>query len=310
MLSGIVKRLLNGLFTLFVVISLTFFLMRALPGGPFDQERKLPPAIQANMEARFHLNEPLFNQYVRYMGGILQGDLGPSYKYITRSVNDIVAEATLVSFQLGAAALILGIGLGILMGTLAGITQNRWLDGFLSAFGMSSISMPGFIFGALLVLVFAYHLNLLPAARLATPQHYILPVLTLALTPFAYTFLLIRTTVREVRRQTFVTIKRCFGVPENRVIFAHVLRNSLIPLISILGPVSAMIVTGSFAVELIFAVPGLGKYFVTAVSNRDYTLVMGITIVYSVILILFNTFTDVLYTLADPRFRDMGRTSG
>jgi oligopeptide transport system permease protein len=307
LLEDILKRFLNGLVTLFVVISATFFLIRVLPGGPFDQDRKLPPAIQANMEAKFHLNEPVFNQYVHYITHIAHGDLGPSYKYVTRSVNDIVAEASWVSFQIGGAALFLGVGLGILMGTFAGITRNRWLDGFLSAFGISSISMPSFIFGAFLVLVFAYYLNLLPAARLASPQHFILPIITLSLTPFAYTFLLIRTTVKEVRRQQFVMIKHCFGIPNLRVTFLHVLRNSLIPLISILGPISAMIITGSFAVELIFAVPGLGKYFVTGVTNRDYTLVMGITILYSVLLIVFNTFTDILYALVDPRLRDAGR---
>lgn len=309
MLQEILKRLFSGLLTLFVVVSLTFFLMRALPGGPFDQERKLPPAIQANMEAKFHLSEPLGNQYLTYLGNVMQGDLGPSYKYITRTVNDIVIQAGWVSLGIGLAALALGVSLGILLGALAGITENRWMDGLLSAFGITSISLPGFIFGAFLVMLFAYHLNILPAARLAGPQHYILPVFALSLTPFAYTFLLIRTAVKQTRRQQFVTIKHCFGIPYFRVAFHHVLRNSLIPLISILGPISAMIVTGSFAVELIFAIPGLGKYFVTAVSNRDYTLVMGITIVYSVLLIAFNTATDILYGFADPRFREQGKVA-
>lgn len=309
MLSDIVKRLLNGLLTLLVVISVTFFLVRALPGGPFDQDRKLPPEIKANIEAKFHLDKPLPQQYLYYMGNILRGDLGPSYKYVTRTVNDIVADAFWVSFKIGTCALMVGVSLGILLGTFAGITRNRWLDGFLSAFGISSISMPSFIFGAVLVLIFAYHLNLLPAARLAGPQHYIMPVIALSLTPFAYTFLLIRTTVKDVRRQSFVMIKQCFGIPHMAVTFRHVLRNSLIPLISILGPISAMIITGSFAVELIFAIPGLGKYFVTAVSNRDYTLVMGITIIYSVLLIAFNTLTDVIYGIVDPRLRDAGRAS-
>ncbi len=309
MLHDILKKFLNGLLTLFVVISITFFLIRLLPGGPFDQARKLPPAIQANMEAKYHLNEPLLSQYFSYMNNILHGDLGPSYKYLTRNVNDIVGQASMVSFTIGGLALLLGVSLGIIMGTFAGMTSNRWLDGILSAVGISSISMPNFIFGAFLVMIFAYYLNILPAARLAGPQHYILPVLTLSLTPFAYTFLLIRTTVKEVRLQQFVTIKRCFGIPDLRITFGHVLRNSLIPLISILGPISAAIITGSFAVELIFAIPGLGKYFVTAVTNRDYTVVMGITIVYSVLLILFNTLTDIIYALVDPRFREQGKMS-
>lgn len=307
MLQDLLKKVLNGLLTLLVVISLTFFLIRLLPGGPFDQDRKLPPAIQANIEAKYHLNEPVFKQYLYYMGNILQGDLGPSYKYVTRTVNDIVLDASRASFQIGSLALGLGISLGILLGTLAGITRNRWLDGMLSVLGISSISIPSFIFGAFLVLVFAYYLNLLPAARLAGPQHFILPIAALSLTPFAYTFLLIRTSVKEVCLQQFVVMKRCFGLPELAITFRHVLRNALIPLISILGPISAMIVTGSFAVELIFAIPGLGKYFVTAVTNRDYTLVMGITILYSVLLIAFNTFTDILYGIVDPRLREHGK---
>lgn len=304
------KQLLNGLVTLFVVISLTFFLMRVLPGGPFDQERKLPPAIQANLEAKFHLDAPLHEQYLMYLGNILRGDLGPSYKYVTRTVNDIVAEAGWVSFQLGLIALVLGVGAGLLLGTLAGMTRHRWLDGLLSTLGVTSISMPGFMFGALLVLVFAYFLNLLPAARLVGLQHYILPSLALSLTPFAYTFLLIRTTVKEVREQPFVQIKRCFGIKDQTVTFRHVLRNSLIPLISILGAMSAMIITGSFAVEWIFAIPGLGKYFVTAVSNRDYTLVMGITLIYSTLLIVFNMLTDMVYGWVDPRMRQAEEIGG
>ncbi len=307
MLEMLLKRLFNGLVTLFIVISLTFFLMRALPGGPFDQDRKLPPAIQANMEAKFHLNEPIGQQYLYYLGNILRGDLGPSYKYVTRNVNDIVAEAGGVSFRIGIGALLLGVTLGILLGTWAGTTRKRWLDGLLSILGMTSISVPSFIFGAFLVMVFAYHLNILPAARLATPKHYILPIIALSLTPFAYTFMLIRTSVQEVGLLPFVTIKRCLGLPDGVITFKHILRNALIPLISILGPISAAIITGSFAVELIFAVPGLGKYFVTAVGNRDYTLVMGITIVYSVLLILFNTLTDMLYGLVDPRLKERGR---
>lgn len=310
MLQTLIGKLLNGFVTLFVVMTLTFFLLRLLPGGPFDQDRQLPPAVKANMEARFHLDAPLHRQYVAYLGNIVRGDLGPSYKYQTRNVTDIVREAGLVSAQVGILALIIGIGGGILLGTLAGITRNRFIDGVLSALGMASISMPGFIFGALLVLAFSYYFNLLPAARLASPQHYVMPVAALSLMPFAYAFLLVRTAVREVRLQQFVMMKESYGLPAGRITFKHVLRNALLPLLSILGPVSAAVVTGSFAVELIFAVPGLGKYFVTAVSNRDYTLVMGITLVYSALLVVLNTLTEVGYGMLDPRMRDGGRAAG
>jgi oligopeptide transport system permease protein len=302
--SLILRRLLTGVLTLFVVISLTFVLLRLMPGGPFDQERKVPPAIKANIEARYHLNEPLWKQYAIYMGGILHGDLGPSYKYKSRTVSDIVAEATLTSAKLGFMALLVGGVLGVALGALAGLSRSRWVDGVLTLLGVTSISTPLFIFGGFLVLLFALTLNWLPAATLETPRHYILPVIALSLMPFSYCFLLTRTTVRETRNLPHVLIKRSEGLSERVIALRHILRNSLIPLVSILGPIAAGIITGSFAIEYIFAVPGLGKHFVTAVNNRDYTLVMGITIIYGVALIVFNTLTDIVYGVLDPRLRE------
>ncbi len=300
----IFKRLLGAALTLFAVISLTFVLLRVMPGGPFDQERQLPPAIKANIEARYHLDQPLFRQYLIYMGGILRGDLGPSFKFKSRSVNDIVAEATRTSVILGGMALAIGVFLGILLGAVAGLSRNRFVDALLSVVGVASISTPLFIFGGLLVLVFALWLNVLPAATLESPRHYVLPVLSLSLMPFAYAFMLIRSAVKETRSKSFVLIKRSAGLPEPVIALRHILRNSLLPLVSVLGPVAAAVITGSFAVEYIFAVPGLGRHFVTAVTNRDYTLVMGITIVYSVALIVFNMLTDIAYGLLDPRLRE------
>lgn len=310
MLRFIAQRLLAGLLTLFLVVSLTFALLRLMPGGPFDEERALPPAIEANIKAKYHLDKPLAEQYWRYLGGIARGDLGPSYKYKSRTVNDIVGEATLTSVELGGWALLLGVLGGTLLGTWAGATRNRRVDGALSLLGVSSISMPPFIFGGFLVLTFALWLRWLPAATLESPAHYVLPVLSLALTPFAYSFLLVRTTVREVRSQPHVLIKRSAGLSERSLVLKHVLRNSLVPLVSILGPIAAAIITGSFAVEYIFAVPGLGKHFVTAVSNRDYPLVIGITLVYGSALILFNTLTDIAYGWLDPRLRENARGIG
>lgn len=302
--SLILRRFLTGLLTLFVVVSLTFLLLRLMPGGPFDQDRKVPPAIQANIEARYHLREPLWKQYAIYINGVLHGDLGPSYKYKSRSVTDIVSEATATSVKLGLMALVIGVALGTLLGAIAGLSRNRLVDGLLTLTGVASISTPLFIFGGFLVLLFALNLGWLPAATLETPKHYILPVLTLSLMPFSYSFLLVRTTVREMRTQQYVLIKRSEGLSEGVIAVRHILRNSLIPLVSILGPIAAAIITGSFAVEYIFAIPGLGKHFVTAVSNRDYTLVVGITIIYGVALILFNTFTDIIYGFLDPRLRE------
>lgn len=310
MVELLLKRFLGGLLTLFVVITVTFGLIRCLPGGPFDREHSVPIEIQRNLEAKYHLNEPLPVQYMIYLNNIVHGDLGPSYTYKSRTVNDIVGEAIESSLELGVLALFFGTLAGVLLGTIAGMTRSVFWDGILSFLGVSSLSMPAFIFGGFLVLLFSLKWNLLPAATLETPKHYILPVLSLSLVPFAYTFLLVRTAVKETKAQTFVMVKRSFGVGNNAVALRHVLRNSLLPLVSILGPIAAALVTGSFAVEYIFAVPGLGKHFVTAVSNRDYTLVMGITILYSVILILLNTVTDIVYGMLDPRLREKAKMEG
>jgi len=298
----LLKQLLTGLVTLFVVITLTFVLMRFLPGGPFDEERVLPPEIQANIEKKYHLDKPLVVQYGYYLRDIMRGDLGPSYKFKTRSVNDIVGEAAAVSFGIGFLALVTGTVFGVALGAVAGLSRKH--DTGLMLLGVTSVSMPSFIFGGFLVLIFSLWLRWLPAATLSTPAHYVLPVATLALVPFAYSFLLVRTSVRETRTQPFVLIKKSFGLEDLQVNLRHILRNSLIPLTSILGPIAAAVMTGSFAVEYIFAVPGLGRHFITAVSNRDYTVVMGITIIYSVALILFNMLTDMIYGYLDPRLRE------
>ncbi len=307
MLQMMIRRFVVGFFTLFIVISLTFFLMRFLPGGPFDRERRLPPAIQANIEARYHLGKPLLTQYGFYLNDVLHGDLGPSYKYQSRRVNDIVAESFWNSFQIGFWALLIGTFVGVALGTWAAMSKHAFVRYLLSFSGISSISMPSFIFGGFLVLLFSLQLNLLPAARLETPLHYILPVSALALVPFAYSFLLVRTSVLETRNLGFIRIKQSFGVAEKDVTIKHILRNSLLPLLSIMGPLAAAVITGSFAVEFIFAIPGLGKHFITAVANRDYTLVMGITIIFSLVLILLNTLTDILYGVLDPRLRESAR---
>jgi len=302
-LHFLLKRLLTSLVTLWIVITLTFFLIRVLPGGPFDEDRALPPAIMANLEAQYHLNDPPLVQYGRYLSDLLHGDLGPSFKYQSRRVNDIVAESFGVSLQIGALALILGLSLGVVLGVAAGMTPLPWVDTLLSLLGVSSLSTPSFIFGGLLVLVFALELNLLPAARLVSPIHYVLPVTTLALVPFAYSFLLVRTQIKEVKTRPFVLIKRAFGVKDKDVQWHHVWRNAGLPLLSILGPLTAALITGSFAVEYIFAIPGMGKHFINGVANRDYTLVMGLTLIYSVILLALNLATDLLYGWLDPRLR-------
>lgn len=305
--THILKRALEGVVTLGVVVCLTFFLMRLLPGGPFDKERKVPPQVAQQLQARFHLDQPVGVQFGYYLAGLTRGDLGPSYTSFTRSVNDIVKEGGQVSFVVGVGALAVGIPLGALLGIVAASAQRRWVGLLASMPGVVSLSIPTFIWSAFLVLVFAYGLNWFPAARLVSPRHYVLPIVALSLTPFAYSFMLLKTAAQEVMAQPFVGIKRAFGLPEPLILTRHTLRLAILPFISILGPLSAMVVTGSFAVELIFALPGLGRYFITSVINRDYTVVLGITLVYSVLLILFNLLTDCLTLWLDPRQQDAPR---
>lgn len=297
------RRLGSGLLTLWVVITLTFLLMRLLPGSPFN-DPKVPASVQAILEARFLLNEPLWVQYGHYMAGLLRGDLGPSMVSEGRSVVTMVLEATQVSATLGLLALIAGSALGIVLGTLAGLSRRPAVDAGLSVLGLVALSTPSFVLGGVLVLLFSFGLGWLPAAMLTTPAHYVLPVTALAATPFAFTFMLIRTAVMDTRLQPYVRVKQAFGIPPLRIAVAHVLRNSLLPLLSLFGPLAAGVLTGSFAVEYLFALPGLGKYFVNAVNTRDYTLLMGITLVYSALLIGLNLLTDVLYTVVDPRLRE------
>ena len=310
--TWLIKKLIEGFATLFLVASLTFFMMQALPGGPFDEDRKLPPEIKAQMEERYRLNDPAWLQYMHYMGNISHGDFGPSYKYLSRRVNDMVYEASLVSFRVGFLAIVLGVSTGVAMALaslMAPLKCRKYIDSACRFVGFGSMAFPNFVIAALLVLVFAYGLGILPAARLVSPLHLVLPVLTLSVTPFAYTFLLLRSSVQDVLHQKFVLVKRSAGLDENAILFKHVLRNALIPLIAILGPITAGILTGSFSVEVVFGLPGLGKYFVNAVTNRDYTVVMAITLLYSTLLIMANFAADILMGLCDPRIRQEASTS-
>jgi oligopeptide transport system permease protein len=306
----LLKRVLDGLLTLLLITVATFLLIRLLPGGPFDQERRVPPAIQRNLEAQYHLHDPLPVQLMAYMGHLLQGDLGPSYQYKSRRVQAIVAEACVPSFLLGGLALALGVGGGMVLGTLAGVTTNPWVDKGLLLLGVTGLSAPSFLIAGGLVLVFSIGLGCLPTATLpplwVSPAHWVLPTLALAVVPFAYSFLLVRTSVQDVKQAGFVRIKRSFGLPEPVVVFVHIARNALLPLVAIIGPIAAALLTGSFAIESMFAIPGLGKHFVSAVLNRDYTLVMGITLLYATLLIVLNTLSDILALSLNPKLRDAG----
>jgi oligopeptide transport system permease protein len=299
-------RLLQAIPVLLVVATVTFALLRLLPGGPFDREKALPPAILANIEARYHLDEPVARQYARYLAGLVRGDFGPSYKYPGRDVADILRDSFPVSIQLGAAALVLamllGVGAGLAAGMRAGTVQDRAIIGLT----LLGISVPSFVLGAALVLGVALRVGWPPAGLWESPAYAVLPALTLAAFPTAYIAQLTRTSVIEVAGRDFVRTARAKGVSEARVRWVHVLRNALLAVVTYFGPLLAMLLTGSFVVEQIFAIPGMGRFFVTAVTNRDYPLVMGVTLVYAALIVLSNLAVDLVYGWLDPRIRLAG----
>ncbi|HEY1374849.1 MAG TPA: ABC transporter permease [Candidatus Binatia bacterium] len=299
----LIKRLLHGLIVLWVVATLTFALLRLLPGGPFDRDRRLPPEVMANIEAKYHLNEPFLAQYARYLRSIAAGDLGPSYKYIDRTVTDVVRDTLPPSLFLGVFALVLALAVSLPLGVAAAAWHDRWIDRACTTMATLGISLPNFILGALLIWVFSLKLGWFQAARWETAGSAILPAITLGAMPCAQLTYLLRSSMLETLGEDFIRTARAKGVGEALVLFKHALRNSLIPVLTLLGPLFAILVAGSFVVEYVFAIPGMGRFFITAVTDRDYPLVMGVTLVYTAILVCANLTVDMLYSAVDPRVR-------
>jgi len=302
-LKFILSRVFTGIFVIIAVVTITFFLLRALPGGPFDTEKQLPPEIQKNIEEKYNLNEPVWKQYLLYVRGLTSGDFGPSYKYIDRSVNDIIKETLPVSAELGVIALFVSIAIGSVFGILSATKPSGFSDFLSVSVSTALVSVPSFVVGAILIYVFSVKLRLLPAALWDSPSHIVLPALTLAAGPAAYLARLIRASMLETSGALYIRTARAKGLSEFVVTTRHILRNALIPVVTVLGPITAFLITGSFVVEHIFAIPGIGRFFVLAVSNRDYPLVMGITIVYTIVLVLANLLVDLCYVLLDPRIK-------
>ncbi len=301
LLRVILKRLLAMIPLLLVIATLTFMVIRVVPGGPFDQERNLPPQILANLNAKYHLDKPVLEQYWLYLERLCHGDLGVSYKYVDRTVVDIIKNAFPVSIQLGGAGLLIAVLVGVPLGTIAALRRGTYVDHLAMFVSTMGLSLPLFVVGALLILIFAIWGRILPAALWESPLHAILPALTIAFKPMAYIARLTRASVLEILQKDWVRIARSKGLSESATIIKHVLRNALIPVVTLLGPVSAVMIAGSFVVEIIYAIPGMGRFFVTAVMNRDYDLIMGITLIFSVVLVITNTIVDVLYMILDPR---------
>lgn len=295
------KRLLQGVPVLLVVATVTFLLMHAVPGGPFDRDKKLPPEIMANIEAKYHLDKPVWQQYLLYLGQVVRGDLGPSYKYIGRDVSDIIRDTFPVSLTLGLCAVLVTLVLGIPAGVLSAARQNSIWDRSCIFIATLGISLPSFVLGALLILIFSHQLHLLPPALWEGPRHIILPALALGAGFAGYIARLTRSTILEVMATDYIRTARAKGLSETTVLIKHALRNSLSPIVSVMGPLTAGLITGSFVIEYIFSIPGMGNYFITAVTNRDYPLIMGVTLVYAVLIVLANIFVDLIYMKLDPR---------
>jgi len=299
-------RLFAGVVVLWVVATLTFALLRFLPGGPFDKEKTLPPEILRNLERRYALDGTLAEQYGDYLGRILRGDLGPSYKYVGRDVADILGDALPVSVELGSLALVIALAGGISLGLAAGARSGTVVDRSVGIASLVGVSAPSFVIGAGLILGVGLELDWLPAGLWEGPRYAILPALTLAALPLAYIAQLTRAQVVAVMDQDYVRTARAKGVPEGRVRRHHVLRNALLAVLTYFGPLLAFLLTGSFVVEKIYAIPGMGRFFVTAVTNRDYPLVLGVTLVYAVLVFAANLGVDLLYAWLDPRIRVAG----
>ncbi|TAJ51133.1 MAG: oligopeptide ABC transporter permease OppB [Nevskiaceae bacterium] len=298
-------RLATALPTLLLLVTLSFFLMRLAPGGPFDGERSLPPQIEASLRAEFHLDEPLPRQYLRYLGGLLRGDLGPSFQYQGFRVRELIAAGLPVSLTLGMCAMALALLLGGAAGIAASLRPGRALDQGLMSLAMLGISVPSYVVGPLLVLLFAVLLRWLPAGGWEPGRwsDLLLPVVALALPQIAAIARLLRGSMLEVLRQPYIRTARAKGLPESRVVLVHALKPALLPVISYLGPATAGLITGSVVVEQVFDLPGIGRYFVQGALNRDYTLVLGVVLFYGATIVLFNFLVDLLYGLINPRLR-------
>lgn len=301
MIKFLVRRFLSVCFSLLAVMTLAFVLMKLIPGDPFQQEQALPAEIYQALRTYYGLNDPLPTQYVRYLGQLAAFDFGPSLIYKGRNVTQMIADAFPTSVLLGITALSLAIPSGIVLGVLAAIKKHRWQDSLLMVFAVIGISIPSFIIATLLQYVLGMRLGIFPIARLESFASTILPALSLAALPTAFIARLIRAKMIEELHQGYVVTARAKGLSEEAVIFRHVLRNSLIPVLSYLGPLIAGILTGSFIVEKIYSIPGLGYWFVTSVSNRDYPMIMGLTVFYCSVLLVATFLIDVVCLMVDPR---------
>ena len=306
MLRYTLRRLLGAIPTVLLVIVLAFVLVRAAPGGPFDADRALSPEIEANVARYYNLDEPLPTQFLRYLAGVVQGDLGPSYRYRDSTVSELIADALPVSLKIGGMAMLLAILIGVGIGIVAALRQNSALDRAVMGFAMLGISVPVFVLAPVFVLLLSVKLQWLPAGWSSTPglSKYVLPVVSLALPQIAYIARLSRASLIDVLSSDFIRTARAQGLSQASIIRYHALKPAMLPVLSYMGPAIAVVLTGSVVIEEIFGIPGVGQFFVRGAMNRDYTLVLGIVIFYAVLIVFLNLVVDLLYGLIDPRIRN------
>lgn len=303
MLKYILKRIASSIVTLWVVITITFFLMHAIPGDPFTNEKAISPEIMANLKHKYGLDQPLIVQYGRYLGNLVQGDLGISIKYKNRSVNDMISEGFPVSAHLGLWSAALGISLGLLLGIIASLNHKGFWDYFVIFVAISGVSIPNFVFAAMFQYAFGVKLGWFPVARWGTPMHVILPALALGLRVVAFQARMMRTSMLDVLSQDYIKTAKSKGLNKRQITWRHAIRNAILPVVTILGPLLAGLLTGTFVIEKIFAIPGLGKFYIQSIQQNDYTVILGTTAFYSTVLIILVFVVDIAYGFVDPRIR-------
>lgn len=299
----ILRRITASILTLFIIITITFFMMRAIPGGPFTDEKAIPSFVLEKMMDRYHLNEPLYIQYGRYLLSVMRFDLGPSYRYEGMTVNELIAAGFPVSFQVGIIALIISLLIGVPAGVISALRHGKWQDRLAMLLSVFGITIPSFVIATAFVYIFAWQLGWVTVGFWDGISTAILPAVTLAGYPAAFISRLVRSSMLEILGQDYIRTAYSKGLSEHRVVYVHAFKNALVPLITYIGPLIAGILTGSFVIEQVYGVPGLGTFFVTSITNRDYTMIMGSTIFYSALLIFFNLITDVMLVFIDPRIK-------
>lgn len=301
----IIKRVIAAVISMFFLITITFFLTRAIPGGPFSagEQKDLNPEIVEAIRARYGLDKPVFEQYLNYLGKLLQGDMGVSYKKVNYTVDELIIGGFPASAKVGAVAIIVALVIGVPLGIVAALKRGTWSDMAAMVIATIGISIPTFVIAMLLMYQFCMKWGLLPNTGWGEMKHFILPVACLCLAPIAHITRLMRSSMLEVSRQDYVRTARSKGVPESKVIGKHMVRNAILPVVTYLGPLVAALTTGSFAIERLFMIPGIGRYFVNAVGDRDYTVIMGLTIFYGAFIMLCTLLVDIAYAIIDPRVK-------